>query len=348
MTVMVTSHDMADLEQLAGRIVMIDRGRIAFDGDFDRLRREFADRRRLLLETADGAAPALARRGAGQQRSRPPRVRLRRRPGPDRRPAGPGRRADRRSSTSKPTAPPSTTSSPTSTSAGSKSRQAREVVRSPYIRLSKSFCVEQVLTGRDVQPEPRRARRVGGAQRRRQDHADQDYRGGGDARRRQRTVCAARPAHWLPAARAGVCAPRRRWSRYIARPSGDTLALTSALGELASRARGLAGRSRLAAGLRRGLHAVCPQRPSARGARRNRDGAGSGPPAARNADRHFERRAKTRLALAGVLLSDPQLLLLDEPTNHLDSRCSTWLEAWLRGYRGAALVRVARPHVSRP
>jgi ABC-2 type transport system ATP-binding protein len=58
-TVMVTSHDMAELEQLAGRIVMIDRGRIAFDGDFDRLRREFSDRRRLLIETGDGAAPVL-------------------------------------------------------------------------------------------------------------------------------------------------------------------------------------------------------------------------------------------------------------------------------------------------
>jgi ABC-2 type transport system ATP-binding protein len=60
-TVMITSHDMAELEQLAGRIVMIDRGRIAFDGPFDLLRREVADRRRLLLETpAELAAPALA------------------------------------------------------------------------------------------------------------------------------------------------------------------------------------------------------------------------------------------------------------------------------------------------
>jgi ABC-2 type transport system ATP-binding protein len=58
-TVMVTSHDMADLEQLAGRIVMIHRGSIAFDGDFDRLRRTFADRRRLLLETPDVPAPTL-------------------------------------------------------------------------------------------------------------------------------------------------------------------------------------------------------------------------------------------------------------------------------------------------
>jgi ABC-2 type transport system ATP-binding protein len=58
-TVMVTSHDMSDLEQLAGRVVMIHRGSIAFDGDFDRLRREFGDRRRLLVETAGGPAPLL-------------------------------------------------------------------------------------------------------------------------------------------------------------------------------------------------------------------------------------------------------------------------------------------------
>ncbi|HLV81995.1 MAG TPA: ATP-binding cassette domain-containing protein [Chthonomonadaceae bacterium] len=58
-TVMVTSHDMSDLEQLAGRIVMIDRGRIAYDGDFNRLRREFADRRVLMIETGEGVAPAL-------------------------------------------------------------------------------------------------------------------------------------------------------------------------------------------------------------------------------------------------------------------------------------------------
>jgi ABC-2 type transport system ATP-binding protein len=58
-TVMVTSHDMSDLEQLAGRIVMIHRGNIAFDGDFDRLRRQFADRRRLLIETASTVAPTI-------------------------------------------------------------------------------------------------------------------------------------------------------------------------------------------------------------------------------------------------------------------------------------------------
>ena len=59
LTVMVTSHDMAELEQLAGRIILIDRGEIAFDGDFIGLRQQFGDRRRLLIETATGAAPVL-------------------------------------------------------------------------------------------------------------------------------------------------------------------------------------------------------------------------------------------------------------------------------------------------
>ena len=47
---------------------------------------------------------------------------------------------------------------------------------------------------------------------------------------------------------------------------------------------------------------------------------------------------KTRLALAGVLLADPQLLLLDEPTNHLDLDMLTWLEDWLNAYRGGVLI----------
>ena len=54
-TVIVTSHDMSDLEQLAERIVMIDRGRLAFDGDFAALRRTVSTRRRLLLETVSDA-----------------------------------------------------------------------------------------------------------------------------------------------------------------------------------------------------------------------------------------------------------------------------------------------------
>lgn len=58
-TVMLTSHDMAELEELAGRIVMIDHGRLAFDGDFDTLRREFSGHRTLVLRTDSGEAPIL-------------------------------------------------------------------------------------------------------------------------------------------------------------------------------------------------------------------------------------------------------------------------------------------------
>ena len=47
---------------------------------------------------------------------------------------------------------------------------------------------------------------------------------------------------------------------------------------------------------------------------------------------------KTRLNLALVLLDDPQLLLLDEPTNHLDIGMLEWLETWLAGFNGGALI----------
>lgn len=45
-----------------------------------------------------------------------------------------------------------------------------------------------------------------------------------------------------------------------------------------------------------------------------------------------------RLALAKVLLEDPDIMLLDEPTNYLDLEARTWLENFLRDYRGAVLV----------
>ena len=59
MTVIVTSHDMAELEQLAGRIVLLHRGEIAFDGDFAELRRHFAGQRPLHARDRDGTAPTL-------------------------------------------------------------------------------------------------------------------------------------------------------------------------------------------------------------------------------------------------------------------------------------------------
>jgi ABC-2 type transport system ATP-binding protein len=53
LTVLVTSHDMGELEQLAARIVLINRGEIAFDGDWAALRRSIGDRRRLIIETSE-------------------------------------------------------------------------------------------------------------------------------------------------------------------------------------------------------------------------------------------------------------------------------------------------------
>jgi len=58
-TVIVTSHDMSELEQLAGRIVMLHEGQIAFDGDFSALRREVDRRRVLRLETDSPVPPRL-------------------------------------------------------------------------------------------------------------------------------------------------------------------------------------------------------------------------------------------------------------------------------------------------
>ena len=47
---------------------------------------------------------------------------------------------------------------------------------------------------------------------------------------------------------------------------------------------------------------------------------------------------KTRLCLARLLLTQPDLLLLDEPTNHLDLQATQWLEETLRKYKGTVLV----------
>jgi ATP-binding cassette subfamily F protein 3 len=47
---------------------------------------------------------------------------------------------------------------------------------------------------------------------------------------------------------------------------------------------------------------------------------------------------QSRLALAKLLLSKPDVLLLDEPTNHLDIAAINWLEDFLRSFSGGLLM----------
>jgi ATP-binding cassette subfamily F protein 3 len=47
---------------------------------------------------------------------------------------------------------------------------------------------------------------------------------------------------------------------------------------------------------------------------------------------------KMRIALAKVLVMNPDLIIMDEPTNYLDMETILWLENWLKNYKGAVLM----------
>ena len=52
----------------------------------------------------------------------------------------------------------------------------------------------------------------------------------------------------------------------------------------------------------------------------------------------FSGGEKTRLSMAKLLLSEPDLLILYEPTNHLDMENVAWLENYLSSYNGAIVI----------
>lgn len=67
-------------------------------------------------------------------------------------------------------------------------------------------------------------------------------------------------------------------------------------------------------------------------------GLGIGPEEFNRPTESFSGGWKMRIALAKILVLNPQVLLMDEPTNHLDLESIIWLEQWLQDYKGALLM----------
>ena len=63
-------------------------------------------------------------------------------------------------------------------------------------------------------------------------------------------------------------------------------------------------------------------------------GLGIGPDRFGEPVEHFSGGWKMRIALARILVLNPDVLLMDEPTNHLDVESIVWLEDWLREFKG--------------
>ncbi|MFB7476895.1 ATP-binding cassette domain-containing protein [Kitasatospora sp. NPDC056184] len=53
-TVVLTTHDLDDVERLCSRIVLIDSGRVLYDGDVEKLKSRYAPHRQLVVQLADG------------------------------------------------------------------------------------------------------------------------------------------------------------------------------------------------------------------------------------------------------------------------------------------------------
>jgi ATP-binding cassette subfamily F protein 3 len=67
-------------------------------------------------------------------------------------------------------------------------------------------------------------------------------------------------------------------------------------------------------------------------------GLGIGPEDYHRPTESFSGGWKMRIALAKILVLNPQVLLMDEPTNHLDVESIIWLEEWLVNFKGAVLM----------
>jgi ABC-2 type transport system ATP-binding protein len=71
-TILLTTHDLGDIERLCRRVMIIDRGRLAYDGELDRLRAA-ADTERMLVVELERPGPPVELRGARFVRASGPR-----------------------------------------------------------------------------------------------------------------------------------------------------------------------------------------------------------------------------------------------------------------------------------
>ncbi len=78
-TILLTTHDLGDVERLCPRMILIDHGRVLFDGPVAEIRRRFGEERRLRVEF-DGAPPTELPAGVEEEERTRERLVLRFRP----------------------------------------------------------------------------------------------------------------------------------------------------------------------------------------------------------------------------------------------------------------------------
>jgi ABC-2 type transport system ATP-binding protein len=78
-TIVLTTHDLPDVERLCPRMVLIDHGRVVYDGAVEAIRRRFGEERRMRVEF-EGPAPGELPDGVVEEERGPERLALRFRP----------------------------------------------------------------------------------------------------------------------------------------------------------------------------------------------------------------------------------------------------------------------------
>jgi ABC-2 type transport system ATP-binding protein len=56
-TIVLTTHDIADIEKLCKRVLIIDKGQVIYDGSLSAIKQQYGRRRRVIFATMDGASP---------------------------------------------------------------------------------------------------------------------------------------------------------------------------------------------------------------------------------------------------------------------------------------------------